>query len=120
MLAFRAASRVVSDKQVLQERLKAVPSIVLDGLLSRFTESSRDKNEYVVFSLVNTRAIDGLQSKDHTADGDNASHAHVRALPPPRRLRHRLDTACQGFEHVCRKVRVFLQPLVYGHASGYG
>lgn len=47
MLAFRAASRVVSDKHVLQERLKAVPSIVLDGLLSRFTESSRDKNQYV-------------------------------------------------------------------------
>ena len=47
MLAFRAASRIVSEKQVLQERLKAVPTIVLDGLLSRFTESSRDKNQSV-------------------------------------------------------------------------
>lgn len=47
MLAFRAASRVVSDKQVLQERLKSVPSIVVDGLLSRFTEASRDTNQCV-------------------------------------------------------------------------
>lgn len=47
MFAFRASSRLVNDKQALQERLKDVPTIVVDGLLSRFTETSRDKNEYV-------------------------------------------------------------------------
>ncbi|KAJ3528889.1 hypothetical protein NM688_g7932 [Phlebia brevispora] len=42
MFAFKNASRLVNDKPALQERLKDVPSIVVDGLLSRFTETSRD------------------------------------------------------------------------------
>ncbi|EKM52686.1 uncharacterized protein PHACADRAFT_261280 [Phanerochaete carnosa HHB-10118-sp] len=57
MLAFRAASRVVSDKQVLQERLKVVPSIVLDGLLSRFTESSRDTNQAKITPAMETMLL---------------------------------------------------------------
>ncbi len=50
MFAFKNASKLVNDKQALQERLKGVPSVVVDGLLSRFTETSRDKNQYV-FSI---------------------------------------------------------------------
>ncbi|KAI0339086.1 RNA polymerase I associated factor, A49-like protein [Trametopsis cervina] len=45
LFAFRSASRIVNDKQALQDRLKHVPNIVVDGLLSRFTETSKDKNE---------------------------------------------------------------------------
>ncbi|THG94133.1 hypothetical protein EW026_g7279 [Hermanssonia centrifuga] len=45
MFAFKNASKLVNDKQALQERLKGVPSVVVDGLLSRFTETSRDKNQ---------------------------------------------------------------------------
>ena len=47
MFAFKNASRVVNDKAALQERLKDVPSLVVDGLLSRFTETSRDNNQCV-------------------------------------------------------------------------
>ncbi|GJE92909.1 RNA polymerase I associated factor, A49-like protein [Phanerochaete sordida] len=57
MLAFRAASRVVSDKQVLQERLKSVPSIVVDGLLSRFTEASRDTNQAKITPAMETMLL---------------------------------------------------------------
>lgn len=47
LFAFKNASRIIDDKQKLQERLKHVPSIVIDGLLSRFTQTSKDKNECV-------------------------------------------------------------------------
>ena len=47
MFAFKNASRLVNDKTALQERLKDVPSLVVDGLLSRFTETSRDNNQCV-------------------------------------------------------------------------
>ncbi|KAI0092308.1 RNA polymerase I associated factor, A49-like protein [Irpex rosettiformis] len=45
LFAFKNASRIIDDKQKLQERLKHVPSIIIDGLLSRFTQTSKDKNE---------------------------------------------------------------------------
>ena len=45
LFAFKNASRIVDDRQKLQERLRHVPSIVVDGLLSRFTQTSKDKNE---------------------------------------------------------------------------
>ena len=45
LFAFKNASRIVDDKQKLQERLRHVPSIIVDGLLSRFTQTSKDKNE---------------------------------------------------------------------------
>ncbi|KZT23008.1 Rpa49 subunit specific to nuclear RNA polymerase I [Neolentinus lepideus HHB14362 ss-1] len=46
MLAFRnIAPKNLSDKQVLQERLSRIPNVVLDGLLSRFTETSRDSDQ---------------------------------------------------------------------------
>ena len=51
MFAFKFAARIVNDKTALQARLQDVPSIVVDGLLSRFTETSRDKNEYVPIQL---------------------------------------------------------------------
>ena len=46
MMAFLKNSRTVSDKDALQQRLSGVPSIVLDGLISRFTEKERDTNKY--------------------------------------------------------------------------
>ena len=45
MMAFLKNSRTVSDKDALQQRLSGVPSIVLDGLISRFTEKERDTNK---------------------------------------------------------------------------
>jgi DNA-directed RNA polymerase I subunit RPA49 len=49
LFAFKNAARIVNDKQALQGRLKHVPTIVIDGLFSRFTETSKDKNEWVLY-----------------------------------------------------------------------
>ncbi len=45
MMAFLKNARNVGDKDALQQRLSRVPSIVLDGLISRFTEKERDTNK---------------------------------------------------------------------------
>lgn len=48
MMAFKHAARgLKGDKAKLQERLKSVPSIIVDGLVSRFMEMPRESNEYV-------------------------------------------------------------------------
>jgi len=41
MFAFYNARRNVSDKEKLQERLGRIPATLLDGLLSKFTDSAR-------------------------------------------------------------------------------
>ena len=46
MMAFYRNSRNVGDKDALQQKLSGVPPIVLDGLLSRFTETERSTNKY--------------------------------------------------------------------------
>lgn len=47
MMAFNKSSRSVGDKDALQQRLPGVPPIVLDGLISRFTEIERSTNKCV-------------------------------------------------------------------------
>lgn len=37
----------VNDKEALQKRLQDIPPVVVDGLLSRFTETVRNTSEYV-------------------------------------------------------------------------
>ncbi|KAH9837707.1 RNA polymerase I associated factor, A49-like protein [Rhodofomes roseus] len=54
MLAFRMAARSVNDKEALQKKFTGVPQIVVDGLLSRFTESERDTNKIKVTSQTET------------------------------------------------------------------
>ncbi|EMD35139.1 hypothetical protein CERSUDRAFT_116615 [Gelatoporia subvermispora B] len=57
MFAFRAASRSVSDRQTLQTKLGNVPSIVIDGLLSRFTETVRNTNTAKTTSQTETSLL---------------------------------------------------------------
>ncbi|KAG6331705.1 hypothetical protein ID866_7385 [Astraeus odoratus] len=45
MMLFRNLAARSSDKDALQEKLKAVPSTVVDGLLSRFTETARASSQ---------------------------------------------------------------------------
>ena len=45
MMAFLKNARNVGDKDALQQRLSGVPPIVLDGLITRFTEKERDTNK---------------------------------------------------------------------------
>jgi DNA-directed RNA polymerase I subunit RPA49 len=47
MFAFRWASKGAIEKTQLQEKLGGVPSIIVDGLLARFTETSRGSAKYV-------------------------------------------------------------------------
>lgn len=51
MMAFSKSSRSVGDKDALQQKLSRVPPIVLDGLISRFTEIERITNKCVYSSF---------------------------------------------------------------------
>lgn len=85
MLAFKNAARLVHDKQVLQERMKHTPSIILDGLLSRFTETSKDKNEYVLVILRSCLGeLTPWQDTHYFNYGDNVVDSHVCTLSESR------------------------------------
>jgi len=45
MLAFHRVRGLVSEKEKLRERLSRIPSTLLDGLLSRFTETARGSTQ---------------------------------------------------------------------------
>ena len=62
MFAFYNARRSVSDKDKLQERLGRIPATLLDGLLSRFTESARGSTKCVVLLTVNARTYNGCDA----------------------------------------------------------
>jgi DNA-directed RNA polymerase I subunit RPA49 len=47
MFAFYNARRMVDEKGKLRERLTRIPPALLDGLLSRFTETVRGSTKYV-------------------------------------------------------------------------
>ena len=47
MMAFYKNSRSVGDKDALEHKLAGVPTIILDGLTSRFTEKERTTNKFV-------------------------------------------------------------------------
>ncbi|TCD67122.1 DNA-directed RNA polymerase I subunit rpa49 [Steccherinum ochraceum] len=53
MLAFKQFSRSL-EKDKLPERLKTVPSIVIDGLFSRFTETARESTQSKMTSQTET------------------------------------------------------------------
>jgi len=57
MIAFRGASRILSEKDKVYERLQNIPSIVVDGLLSRFTESARESTKLQITSQMETKLL---------------------------------------------------------------
>ncbi|PPQ90265.1 hypothetical protein CVT25_013090 [Psilocybe cyanescens] len=58
MLAFRQATfQKTIDKEKLYERLSSVPGIVVDGLLSRFTEVARGSSSYHSTSATKTSLL---------------------------------------------------------------
>ncbi|KAI0070971.1 RNA polymerase I associated factor A49-like protein [Panus rudis PR-1116 ss-1] len=57
LIAFKQASRQVNDKQALQKRLKGIPTLVVDALVTRFTEGTRNSNEVRVTSQMETRLL---------------------------------------------------------------
>ncbi|CAL1698160.1 unnamed protein product [Somion occarium] len=57
LFAFRNASKVVNDKVALQKRLRGIPSIIVDALISRFTEGARNASEVKITSQMDTRIL---------------------------------------------------------------
>lgn len=52
LIAFRrAVGRREVDRSKVQDHLKNVPDVIIEGLLSRFTESTRGSTEFVYFGL---------------------------------------------------------------------
>lgn len=47
LMAFYKNSRMIGDKDALQQRLTRIPTLVLDGLISRFSETERSTNKHV-------------------------------------------------------------------------
>ncbi|KAL4253801.1 RPA49/POLR1E RNA polymerase subunit family protein [Abortiporus biennis] len=45
MMAFKNASRKLNDRKALERHLRNVPSVIIDGLISRFTETARDSSD---------------------------------------------------------------------------
>lgn len=57
-MAFRiSAQKMANNKEALQQRLQGMPDLVVDGILSRFTEKLRGSNEYVECDIVHEFTI---------------------------------------------------------------
>ncbi|KAI0759036.1 RNA polymerase I associated factor, A49-like protein [Fomes fomentarius] len=85
MMAFRKNSRSVSDKDALQQRLPGVPPIVIDGLISRFTEKERSTNKPKMTPQTETMLLTHmfalcLRIDDYATDMDSV--AHDLSMPP--------------------------------------
>ncbi|KAI0744617.1 RNA polymerase I associated factor, A49-like protein [Earliella scabrosa] len=85
MMAFLKNSRSISDKDALQQRLSGVPSIVLDGLISRFTEKERDTNKPKMTPQSETMLLTHmfalcLRIDDYATDTESV--AHDLSMPP--------------------------------------
>lgn len=65
IFAFYTARRNVSDKGKLQERLSKIPATLLDGLLSKFTDSARGSTKCVILQLVNVRTYQETIPTEH-------------------------------------------------------
>ncbi|RPD77153.1 RNA polymerase I associated factor, A49-like protein [Lentinus tigrinus ALCF2SS1-7] len=85
MMAFLKNARNVGDKDALQQRLSGVPPIVLDGLISRFTEKERDTNKPKITPQMETMLLTHmfvlcLRIDAYAVDID--SIAHDLSMPP--------------------------------------
>lgn len=57
MIAFHKATFRDINKDAIQQKLSMVPSVVIDGLLSRFTETARGSMEYVLYAFLGVVAL---------------------------------------------------------------
>ncbi|KAI0712757.1 RNA polymerase I associated factor, A49-like protein [Cerioporus squamosus] len=85
MMAFLKNARNVGDKDALQQRLSGVPSIVLDGLVSRFTEKERDTNKPKITPQTETLLLTHMLAlclRLDTYAADIETIAHDLSMPP--------------------------------------
>ncbi|KAI0354308.1 RNA polymerase I associated factor A49-like protein [Trametes cingulata] len=79
MMAFFKNSRNVGDKDALQQKLSGVPPIVLDGLISRFTETERSTNKPKMTPQTETMLLAYmfalcLRVEDYASDVETIAH----------------------------------------------
>ncbi|EPS98872.1 hypothetical protein FOMPIDRAFT_1148132 [Fomitopsis schrenkii] len=87
MMAFRNAARSVNDKETLQKKLAGVPQTIIDGLLSRFTESERDTSKLKVTSQTETMLMTYMLALCLRVDDfatDTELIAHDLGMPAPK------------------------------------
>ena len=84
MFAFYNARKNVSGKEKLQERLGTIPATLLDGLLSKFTDSARGSTKYVASIVHDCKYLlrSDAQNTGYTGNGDKFINVHVRSVPP--------------------------------------
>ncbi|KAI0742841.1 RNA polymerase I associated factor, A49-like protein [Daedaleopsis nitida] len=87
MMGLLKNSRNVDDKDALQHRLHGVPPIVVDGLISRFTEKERATNKVKMTPQTETMLLAYmfalcLRIDDYASDTE--SIAHDLSMPPKR------------------------------------
>ncbi|KAI0651188.1 RNA polymerase I associated factor A49-like protein [Trametes meyenii] len=85
MMAFYKNSRNVGDKDALQQRLSGVPPLVIDGLITRFTEAERSTNKPKMTPQTETMLLAYmlalcLRIEDYAADTETI--AHDLSMPP--------------------------------------
>lgn len=88
------AGRSVPDRTVISERLAPAPEAVIDGLLSRFTETPRGSSKCVLSPLHTILANTGTQGADDNRKSDQPSHPPILALLEGRRLCDRYGIDC--------------------------
>ncbi|KAF9526022.1 Rpa49 subunit specific to nuclear RNA polymerase I [Crepidotus variabilis] len=86
MLAFRKATEFKKiEKEKVYERLSGVPGIVIDSLLSRFTETSRGSSSYQATSSTKTSLLTHIFALCLKLDNyatDTKLLAHDLSMPP--------------------------------------
>lgn len=105
MFAFYNARRNVSLKEKLQERLNRIPAPLLDGLLSKFTDSARGSTKYVVLPVVNARSHQEIASQSicYTGTRDNLVDTHVRSVSPGGRMGYGYNDPGRRPQYACCK-----------------
>ncbi|KAI1789709.1 RNA polymerase I associated factor, A49-like protein [Ganoderma leucocontextum] len=79
MMAFYKNSRTVGDKDALQHKLSSIPTIILDGLTSRFTEKERSTNKLKMTPQTQTMLLTYmfalcLRIDDYATDTESVAH----------------------------------------------
>ncbi|KAK0189600.1 RNA polymerase I associated factor, A49-like protein [Armillaria mellea] len=86
MLAFRrTAGHKEVEKAKLEERLSAIPAVILDSLLARFTEFSRESTVHRVTKTTETKLLTHLFALCLKVDdyaSDPGAIAHDLSIPP--------------------------------------
>ena len=105
MLAFREVFQNALEKNKVHERLGAVPTIIVDGLLSRFAEMARGSSRYFQRCPDFIRScIDFCKVPADISDENKSSHSYIRIMSQGGQLCYRHSTNCPRLEYASPRV----------------